>query len=95
MRNILTMQYLTNPINLQIGANIRDSRLMRNYSQDYLALRLHISQNAYSKIELGYTRVTLERIFFISSILDVDVNNLLAIKEACEFDFGSQKKVAL
>jgi transcriptional regulator with XRE-family HTH domain len=59
-----------------IGTNIRNARLFRNYSQDYLAYKLKISQNAYSKVELGYTKITLERFIKIAEILEVDINDL-------------------
>lgn len=63
-----------------IAANIRHRREYRNYTQEYLAARLDISQNAYSKIELGYTKITLERLFQIADVLDYDVAELLAAK---------------
>ena len=63
-----------------IAGNIKDARLYRNYSQDYLAMKLNISQNAYSKIELGYTRVTMERLFIIADVLKVDIAELLSDK---------------
>ena len=39
-----------------VAGNIRKIREFRNYTQDYLAAKLLISQNAYSKIELGYSK---------------------------------------
>ena len=56
-----------------VAATIRSKREFRNYTQEYLAFKLHISQNAYSKIELGYTKITLERLFQIAEILEFDV----------------------
>lgn len=56
-----------------VAVAIRKKREFRNYTQEYLALKLHISQNAYSKIELGYTKITLERLFQIADILEFDV----------------------
>jgi len=56
----------------QVAANIRKIREYRNYTQEYLAAKLSISQNAYSKIELGYTRITVERLFHVADILGVD-----------------------
>jgi transcriptional regulator with XRE-family HTH domain len=56
---------------------IRTSRQSKDYSQDYLAAKLGISQNAYSKIELGYSSLSLERLFNIAEILEVDVNELI------------------
>ena len=60
-----------------IAANIRKVREYRNYTQDYLAAKLEISQNAYSKIELGYSKITLDRLFHIALILEVEVTQLL------------------
>jgi transcriptional regulator with XRE-family HTH domain len=63
-----------------IAANIRHRREYRNYTQEYLAAKLDISQNAYSKIELGYTKITVERLFQIADVLDYDVVEILAAK---------------
>ncbi|MVN92249.1 helix-turn-helix domain-containing protein [Mucilaginibacter aquatilis] len=60
-----------------VATNIRKIREYRNYTQEYLAVKLDISQNAYSKIELGYTKITLERLFQIALILEVDVIELI------------------
>lgn len=60
-----------------IAANIRNKREYRNYTQEYLAFKLNISQNAYSKIELGYTKITVERLFQIADVLEFDVVELL------------------
>jgi transcriptional regulator with XRE-family HTH domain len=71
---------MTNATGLKIkaiAANIRTKREKRNYTQEYLAYKLSISQNAYSKIELGYTKITLERLFQIAEILEIDVISLL------------------
>ncbi len=55
-----------------IVANVRKIRSEKNYTQDYLAAKLGISQNAYSKIELGYSSITLSRLIEIAEILEVD-----------------------
>jgi transcriptional regulator with XRE-family HTH domain len=60
-----------------IAANIRNKREYRNYTQEYLAAKLDISQNAYSKIELGYTKITVERLFQIADVLGFDVADLI------------------
>lgn len=60
-----------------IASNIRRIRESKGYTQEYLAMKLGISQNAYSKIELGYTRITLERLFHISKIIEVEVAKLM------------------
>ena len=60
-----------------IATNIRNKREYRNYTQEYLAFKLNISQNAYSKIELGYTKITVERLFQIAEVLEFDVTELI------------------
>ncbi len=61
----------------QIATNIRRIRESKGYTQEYIALKLGISQNAYSKIELGYTKITLERLFQIADVLEITVAELL------------------
>jgi transcriptional regulator with XRE-family HTH domain len=70
-----------------VAGNIRKVREYRNYTQDYLAAKLDISQNAYSKIELGYSKITLDRLFHIAIILEVEVTQLLYFNKA---DFEKQ-----
>ncbi|MGF7081133.1 helix-turn-helix domain-containing protein [Mucilaginibacter sp. UYCu711] len=60
-----------------IAANIKSARMHRNYSQEYLGIRLKISQNAYSKIELGLSNINLQRIFEIAEVFEVDVCDLI------------------
>ncbi|WP_131539405.1 helix-turn-helix domain-containing protein [Pedobacter nototheniae] len=63
-----------------VAANIRKIREYRDYTQDYLAAKLKISQNAYSKIELGYSKLTVERLFQIAEILEVEILHVLTIQ---------------
>lgn len=65
-----------------VAGNIRKIREFRNYTQDYLAAKLGISQNAYSKIELGYSKLTLERLFQIASILEVEIMQVISFNQA-------------
>jgi len=60
-----------------IVSNIRKIREFRNYTQDYLAAKLNISQNAYSKIELGYSSITLNRLIQIAAILEIELADLI------------------
>jgi transcriptional regulator with XRE-family HTH domain len=65
-----------------VAGNIRKIREYRDYTQDYLAAKLKISQNAYSKIELGYSKLTVERLFQISLILEVEASDLLTLEHS-------------
>lgn len=60
-----------------VASNIRRVREYRNYTQDYVARKIGISQNAYSKLELGSHKLSLERLFQIADVLDVDCTALL------------------
>jgi len=68
-----------------VAANIRRIRESKSYTQEYLAIKLAISQNAYSKIELGYTKITVERLFQISQILEVVPLDLIGSDEEARF----------
>ena len=64
-----------------IATNIRKIREGKGYTQEYIALKLGISQNAYSKIELGYTKITVERLFYIANLIETDVMALITENE--------------
>lgn len=42
-----------------------------------MAKQIGITQNAYSKIELGYSEVTLRKLFIICQILQKPINEIL------------------
>ena len=60
-----------------IVEKIRTVREAKGYTQDYLAAKLSISQNAYSKLELGYSSLTVVRLFAIASILEINARQLI------------------
>nr|WP_067053726.1 helix-turn-helix transcriptional regulator [Mucilaginibacter sp. L294] len=66
---------------LQIGKPlamaIRQKRTQLKYSQEYMAFKLNQTQNAYCKVELGQTKVTLMKLIEICEIFEVDVNDFL------------------
>jgi transcriptional regulator with XRE-family HTH domain len=69
------------------GNVIRKYREMRNYSQEYVAGKMGISQNAFSKIENNITQLTVSHIRQISAILEVSMMDLL--KDEFEIRHGS------
>ncbi|MFY8003614.1 MAG: helix-turn-helix domain-containing protein, partial [Chitinophagaceae bacterium] len=56
---------------------IRKYRELRNYTQEYVAKQMGISQNAYSKIENNYTQLTVAHINQLSKIFEVGITDLL------------------
>lgn len=61
----------------QAYTRIKHIRESKNFTQEYMAGKLGISQNAYSKIESGQTRLTTDRMEEISKALDIPVESLL------------------
>ena len=60
-----------------IRSNIINKRNALGYTQEYMGFKMGISQNAYSKIELGYTNITVNHLFHIAEILDCKVEDLI------------------
>lgn len=64
-------------MSLDTGIRIKRAREYRNYTQQYMADQLTLSQNAYSKIESGATKLTIDRLEEIAKILEIPVDSLL------------------
>ncbi len=76
------MEILANYSVKTIAGNIRTTRERLAYSQEYLAAKLKVSQNTYSKIELGYVKLTLERFFKICQVLGIDPAEVINAERA-------------
>jgi transcriptional regulator with XRE-family HTH domain len=63
------------------GQKLRLLREFRNYSQEYIAEKLGITQNAYSRIENNQTKITAERLGRLATILNIPPLELLSDKE--------------
>lgn len=50
---------------------------MRNYSQKYVAVKMGMSQNAYSKIENNITQLAVHHVKELSKILEISISDLL------------------
>jgi transcriptional regulator with XRE-family HTH domain len=60
-----------------IGERVRQVRRNKDYSQQFMADALGISQNAYSKLESGKTPIYLDRLCEVSAILSISIYDLL------------------
>ena len=60
-----------------ILVNILRERTRLGLTQEYMGYKMGISQNAYSKIELGHTAITVNALFKIADIFDCPVEKLL------------------
>ncbi|WP_454802531.1 helix-turn-helix domain-containing protein [Mucilaginibacter phyllosphaerae] len=56
---------------------IRQKRMELKYSQEFMAYKLNQTQNAYCKVELGQTKVTLIKLIEICAVFEVDMQEFL------------------
>jgi len=56
-------------------------REINNYTQEYVARVLDISQNAYSLIEKGTTKITLDRIEVLAELYKTTPSELISIND--------------
>lgn len=68
---------------IAIEEKIKNFRELKNFTQEYMAEKLGISQAAYSKIESGATKLSYSKVVDIAKVFEVQVEELLA--------FDSQK----
>jgi transcriptional regulator with XRE-family HTH domain len=62
---------------MTVGENIRIQRLIKGYSQEYMAFMLEISQAAYSSLERNAGNITVRRIYDIAEILKMSPFELM------------------
>jgi len=56
---------------------VKNKRLKLGYSQMFVAEKLQITQNVYSKIEADKIKLTVCRLSMICDILDIDIAELI------------------
>ena len=61
----------------RINENIKTLRELKNYTQQYMALRLDMTQAGYSKIEKGASSVSFEKLEEIAAVFEMDVRNII------------------
>ncbi|QEC51362.1 DNA-binding XRE family transcriptional regulator [Anseongella ginsenosidimutans] len=60
-----------------IMRRIRLTREERRYSQEFMAGKMGISQEAYSRLELNETTPSVDRLLLMARILDIPAEELL------------------
>jgi transcriptional regulator with XRE-family HTH domain len=66
-----------NPVDLEVGKNVRIWRLAKGLSQAALAKRLGVTFQQVQKYETGANRITTGRLVKIASVLDAPLASLL------------------
>jgi len=71
---------------LGIGTKIRHIRELRNYTQEYMAEMLDVSQSTYARFERDDSDLTLSKLRAISKILDVKLEDLINFSDKFIFN---------
>jgi transcriptional regulator with XRE-family HTH domain len=66
---------------LQLGEKLRRIRILKDYSQEYVAHKLGISQRAYGSIERDEADITVGRLKQITDVLGVDLSHVFGIQD--------------
>lgn len=66
---------------MEIGIKIKKIRELKNYTQEYMAELLHVSQPTYSRFERDDSDITISQLENISKILDVKLEDLINFNE--------------
>lgn len=77
---------------MEIGQKIKKVRELRNFTQDYVASKLGITQEAYSKIESNKTNVSIQKLEQISQVLEVNIYDLMSFDEKTIFYNSAEKQ---
>lgn len=71
---------------INLGSKIKKLRELKNFTQDFMADRLGISQGAYSRMELGESEITYGRLEKISEILEIKPEDIITFNESMVFN---------
>jgi transcriptional regulator with XRE-family HTH domain len=66
---------------IKTGLKIKKLRELRNYTQEFMAEKLGISQTGYSNIERDETDISLSRLQQIAKVLEIKLQDLLGFDE--------------
>ncbi|WP_407404390.1 helix-turn-helix domain-containing protein [Chryseobacterium sp.] len=73
------------------GENIRKIRRGKDYTQEYMAFEMGISQKAYSDIENSKVKINLDILTKISAILDIKPSDICSISHQCSHNDYEEK----
>ena len=76
---------------MNVGKNVKKLRELKNFTQQYMAERLQVSQKTYSNIEAAGNNVTVEVIGKIAHVLDVTIHTVLELNLDAIFNSAYQE----
>lgn len=70
---------------MSVNEKIRKLREAKEWSQEQMAEKMHMSLSGYSKIERGETKLYLDKLEQIAQVLDIDIVELMSSGEKTIF----------
>ena len=74
---------------MDVGTNIKQIRELKNFSQEYMAQELGVSQASYARIENGSIIPKVDRLQRIADVLEVDLSTLLNTTNVFHINFNA------
>jgi transcriptional regulator with XRE-family HTH domain len=71
---------------MEIGIKIKKVRELRNYTQEYMAYKLHVIQSTYSRFEKDGNDLTISQLNEISEIFGMKIDDLINFDEKFFFN---------
>lgn len=66
--------------NSLVASKIREIRIKKNLLQKHIAHHLGISENAFSRLENGHTKINIGHLYLIADALDCSIEEILDLK---------------
>ena len=83
LNNLLSSRIIYAKMN--IGNNIKQIRELKNFTQEYVADEIEVSQSTYSRIENGTAPIKIDTLQRIAEVLEVDLNTLISTNNVFHF----------
>lgn len=64
-----------------VAKNLKTLRELHDYTQEYVADYIGVSQNTYSMMERGETRITIDRLETIATLYNMDIADILKMND--------------
>lgn len=77
---------------MKLSSNLKSLRNLKNYSQEYMADKLGITQSAYSKMEVGSVDIPFSKLEEIATVLGLTVEDIIGFNEKIIFNLKNNKK---
>ncbi len=76
-----------------IPKNIRKFRELKNITREHMANDLEMSLSGYAKIERGETEITVQKLYRIAEILDINVSQIMNFDASQIFNISNNENI--